>query len=112
MDEDHSGVCVCPFSTKKYAKMSVFLVKTLKIRALLPHPHSLRRLGALPPDPRLYPPLPNLGCATEQAYEVLPPPPPNFGLATPLINNIENTVLIAIYAVNTTGTYFSNSVAV
>ena len=48
------------FSTKNFAKMSVFLVKTLKIcwrlGGLPPDPLSIRRLGASPPDPRLWPP--------------------------------------------------------
>ena len=51
---------LCPFSTKNFAIMSVFLVKTLKIRwrlgTLPPDLLSLRRLGASPPDPRLWPP--------------------------------------------------------
>ena len=39
-----TALTACPFSTKKCAKMSVFYVKTLKIR---------RRLVASLPDPRL-----------------------------------------------------------
>ena len=51
--------------------MSVFHVKTLKIRG----------------DWGLCPYLLNPGCATGQACEVLLPPPRNFGLATPLSKN-------------------------
>ena len=39
------GITACPFSIKKCAKMSVFYVKTVKIRW---------RLGISPPDPRLW----------------------------------------------------------
>ena len=44
------------FSTKNYAKMSIFLAKSLnswKLGALPPHLLSFRRLGAAPPHPRL-----------------------------------------------------------
>ena len=52
------GVPVCPFSTKNYAKMSV----------------DFKTVGSFAPEPRLRPlPLSNPGCATGQAYEVLPP---------------------------------------
>ena len=60
---------MCSFSTKNYAKMSVFYVKTLKIRG----------------GWGLCPCLLNPGCAIGQAYEVLPPR--NFGLATPPSKN-------------------------
>ena len=51
---------MCPFSTKNYAKMSIFLVK---IRS---------GWGLCPQTPGCGPSLPNPGCATGQAYEVLP----------------------------------------
>ena len=51
-----SALTACPFSINKCAKVSVFYVKTAKIRW---------RLEAAPPDPRLCPPLlPNPGGAT------------------------------------------------
>ena len=51
---------MCPFSTKNYAKMSIFLVK---IRS---------GWGLCPQTPGCGPSLPNPGCVTGQAYEVLP----------------------------------------
>ena len=50
-----TALTACPFSIKKCAKMSVFYVKTVKSRW---------QLGVSLPDSRLWPPLPNPGCAT------------------------------------------------
>ena len=51
-----TALTACPFSIKKCATMSVFYVQTLKV---------CWRLEATPPHPRLCPPLPNPGCATD-----------------------------------------------
>ena len=61
------------FSTKNSAKLSVFLVKTLKIRG---------SCELCLQTPGCGPPLPNSGCATGQAYEVLSPPKFGAGYAT------------------------------
>ena len=63
-----SALTVCPISTKKYAKMSVFYVETAKIRwrlgATPPDPLSLRRSELCPQTPGCTPPLLNPRCTT------------------------------------------------
>ena len=59
------GTRVSFFDRKKHAEISVFLVKILKIRG--GRGQSPQTPGCAPP------PLPNPGCATGPAYEVLPP---------------------------------------
>ena len=62
------------FFDKNFPKMSVFLVKTLKIRwrlgALPPDPLSLRRLGASPQTLACGLPLPNPECVTDPLFLV------------------------------------------
>ena len=63
-----TALTACVFSIKKCAKMSIFTQKPQKLVGgwgLHPQfPLSFRGLGAMPPDPRLFLPVPNLGCAT------------------------------------------------
>ena len=65
-----TALTACPFSEKKYFKMTIFFdVKSVKIYwrlgATPPDPLGLRWLGVSPPHVRLWPPsLPNPGCAT------------------------------------------------
>ena len=55
-----TALTACPFSIQKCAKMSVFYVKTAKIRWRLGFTPSEPILSVVPPPP----PLPNPGCAT------------------------------------------------
>ena len=75
------------FFDKKIRQNKRFSCKNLKnpwqLGALSPHPPSLRRLGALLPDPVVIPLCRILGATLYKPMKFCPPPR-SFGLATPL----------------------------